>query len=103
MLHSVDLLQLDAPTPHIARHLPWVRDSSAPFIFLVQIMIPGSPPLCLCMAWAAQADPDSPTSASPQLSQSPIDLSLARWAPPLLQPSAGAGAALPASLRRQKV
>ena len=77
-LHSVDLLQLDAPTPHIARYLPWIRDASVPFIFLVQIMIPGTPALCLILAWAAQAAPDSPTSAQPHLSQSPIDLSLAR-------------------------
>ena len=82
-LASVDLLALDAPTPHIARFLPWVKDSAAPFTFLVQIMVPGSTPIALCIAWAAQAPPDSPDSHQ-SMPQAPIDLSLARWAPKTL-------------------
>lgn len=94
-LASVDLLALDAPTPHIARFLPWVKDSTAPFTFLVQIMVPGSTPIALCIAWAAQTPPESPDSHQ-GMSQAPIDLSLARWVLRCMLSGTADGLSLPA-------
>lgn len=77
------------------------RNSKAPFTFVVQLMVPGPPFLSLVMAWAADYDPSKPanmdtpihqTEAHPafspradpdsdsELTQSPFDLCLARYA-----------------------
>ncbi|KAK9814451.1 hypothetical protein WJX72_006118 [[Myrmecia] bisecta] len=56
-LASVDLIILDAPSIGVARHLDSVRKSSAPFTFVVQIMIPGPPYVSLVISWAGSADP----------------------------------------------
>ncbi|KAL0043136.1 hypothetical protein WJX79_010214 [Trebouxia sp. C0005] len=98
-LASVDLVEVEAPTWHIAQHLPAIRDSKAPFTFVVQLMVPGPPFLSLTMAWAADYDPSKPTSSETPQSQtdgsptfsgndadsdselvkSPFDLCLARF------------------------
>ncbi|DBA89089.1 hypothetical protein WJX77_009682 [Trebouxia sp. C0004] len=98
-LASVDLVEVEAPTWHIAQHLPAIRDSKAPFTFVVQLMVPGPPFLSLTMAWAADYDPSKPmssdtpqsqTDGSPvfsgndadsdsELVKSPFDLCLARF------------------------
>jgi len=59
-LQSVDLVETDKPCFHIAQHLPAIRHSSAPFMFVVNIMVPASPPLSLTAAWAASTDPTAP-------------------------------------------
>ncbi|KAL3141693.1 hypothetical protein ABBQ32_004380 [Trebouxia sp. C0010 RCD-2024] len=65
-LASVDLVEVEAPTWHIAEHLPSIRDSKAPFTFVVQLMVPGPPFLSLTMAWAADYDPSKrPATDSP--------------------------------------
>eukprot|EP00891_Asterochloris_glomerata_P006240 jgi/Astpho2/6240/fgenesh1_pg.00088_%23_51_t len=92
-LASVDLVELDAPTLHVAQHLPSIKNSKAPFTFVLQLMVPGPPYLSLTMAWAAEYDPsaalnDAGTPKSPEgpdgesdseLTQSPFDLCLARF------------------------
>jgi hypothetical protein len=57
-LASMDLVETDAPCFHIARFLPSIKHSRAPFTFVVQIMVPQSPPLSLTAAWAADVNPD---------------------------------------------
>ncbi|KDD74041.1 DUF1336 hypothetical protein, partial [Helicosporidium sp. ATCC 50920] len=52
-LVAVDLLKLDEPMPHVARLLPSVQRSQAPFLFVVQLMVPCVPPLSLTCVWAA--------------------------------------------------
>lgn len=81
------------------------RNSKAPFTFVVQLMVPGPPFLSLVMAWAADYDPSKPAhmdtpmhqaegqaafspradpDSDSELTQSPFDLCLARWAPPFV-------------------
>lgn len=55
-LLSVDLLDV-APTFHIARHLPAVLHSRAPFMFVMQVMVPGTPKLSLTTVWSLPYDP----------------------------------------------
>jgi hypothetical protein len=97
-LASVDLVEVDQPTFNIGQHLPAIRDSQAPFTFVVQLMVPGPPYLSLTMAWAADYDPCAMTPShthhlhghgSPrpsghedsdsELKSSPFDLCLARF------------------------
>lgn len=52
----VDLVET-APTYHIAQHLPSVRQSSAPFMFIMQVMVPGKPTLSLTTVWGLPFDP----------------------------------------------
>ncbi|KAK9823769.1 hypothetical protein WJX72_005371 [[Myrmecia] bisecta] len=94
-LASVDLVDTDAPTFHIAQHLPSIRNSKAPFTFVVQLMVPGPPYLSLTMAWAADHDPcmsgkpQTPNTAGSvnstevdsddELGRAPFDLCLARF------------------------
>lgn len=69
-LASVDIVKMRKPCFHIARHLPSIRLSTAPFTFLVNIMVPSTPFLSLVVAWAADdlygsgtpLDKASPTS-----------------------------------------
>lgn len=56
-LASVDLIETDKPCFHIAQHLPAIKFSMSPFSFVVNIMVPASPPLHLCAAWAMDAAP----------------------------------------------
>jgi len=55
-LLSVDLVEV-APTYHIAQHLPSVLNSRAPFMFVMQVMVPGRPTLSLTAVWALPFDP----------------------------------------------
>ncbi len=50
-LVAVDLLRVKSPRKHIAPLLPSMRGSSAPFTFIVNILIPGPPHLCLISMW----------------------------------------------------
>jgi len=52
-LAAVDLLHLDAPCFDVARHLASVRRSPAPFMFVVNLMIPGATPHSVLISWAA--------------------------------------------------
>lgn len=52
-LAAVDLLHLDAPCFDVARHLASVRRSPAPFMFVVNLMIPGATPHSVVISWAA--------------------------------------------------
>jgi len=52
-LAAVDLLHLDAPCFDVARHLASVRRSPAPFMFVVNLMIPGATPHSIVISWAA--------------------------------------------------
>ena len=52
-LAAVDLLDLDAPTFNVARFLPSITHSPAPFLFVVNLMIPGATPLSVVISWAA--------------------------------------------------
>lgn len=52
----VDLVET-APTYHIAQHLPSVRQSSAPFMFIMQVMVPGKPTLSLTSVWGLGFNP----------------------------------------------
>ncbi|KFM23600.1 hypothetical protein F751_2859 [Auxenochlorella protothecoides] len=52
-LVAVDLLELEEPMLHVARHLPSVRNAPAPFLFCVQMMVPCKPPVALVASWAA--------------------------------------------------
>eukprot|EP00884_Botryococcus_braunii_P002944 jgi/Botrbrau1/12650/Bobra.67_1s0016.1 len=56
-LASVDLVDLPKPMLHLAPHLPSVRDSKAPFLFVVQLMVPGPPHQALVISWEADYDP----------------------------------------------
>ncbi|KAK9808352.1 hypothetical protein WJX73_005387 [Symbiochloris irregularis] len=56
-LASADLVQTPKPCHHIARHLASIRDSEAPFTFVVSIIIPGPPHRLLVMAWASNKAP----------------------------------------------
>lgn len=55
-LATVDIVKMRKPCFHIARHLPSIRYSTAPFTFLVNIMVPSTPFLSLVVAWSA-SDP----------------------------------------------
>ncbi|EIE22257.1 DUF1336-domain-containing protein [Coccomyxa subellipsoidea C-169] len=55
-LAAVDLLEMETPTFHIARYLPSLKKSKAPFTFIVNIMVPSAQPFSLVMSWAADAD-----------------------------------------------
>lgn len=52
-LVAVDLLQLEDHMFDVCRHLPSVRQSPAPFLFCVQLMVPCVPPISLVASWAA--------------------------------------------------
>lgn len=52
-LVAVDLVELEEPVFHIAKFLPSVRQSPAPFLFTVQLMVPANPPISLVSTWAA--------------------------------------------------
>ena len=52
-LAAVDLLDLDAPTFNVARSLPSITHSPAPFLFVVNLMIPGATPRSVVISWAA--------------------------------------------------
>ncbi|KAK9791394.1 hypothetical protein WJX73_002054 [Symbiochloris irregularis] len=81
-LASVDLCEVDAACPNIARFLPSIRDSTAPFTFVVQIMIPSNPLLSLTFAWAAThaaSDSFTQSDADHHDVSSAFDLSLARF------------------------
>ena len=58
-LAAVDLLRFKAPRKHVAPLLPSMRASTAPFTFIVNILIPGPPHLSLIMSWAAEYNPDA--------------------------------------------
>jgi len=84
-LMSVDLLKLDRPTPHISQYLNSIKNSTAAFLFVVQIMVPGEPNLGLVMAWGSKDDGHTLENASMNLDDtdsgevdqaSPFDLSL---------------------------
>lgn len=77
-LAATDLLQVDKPTPHIARYLPSLRHSSAPFTFIMQIMF-GHPSLSLTFSWAAPAQEGlmpNPSLSSPSGSSTDGDAPL---------------------------
>ncbi|KAK9836134.1 hypothetical protein WJX81_004188 [Elliptochloris bilobata] len=63
-LASVDLLELDAPTTHLARFLPSLTKSGAAFTFVLQLMVPGPPHRALVIAWAADSDPSTIAEAA---------------------------------------
>jgi hypothetical protein len=63
-LASMDLVETDQPCFNIARFLPAIKHSKAPFTFVVQIMVPQSPPLSLTAAWAADINPAAAGRAS---------------------------------------
>jgi len=50
---AVDLLSLEDHMTDIARLLPSVRGSPAPFLFCVQLMVPCVPPISLVASWAS--------------------------------------------------
>jgi hypothetical protein len=52
-LVAVDLVELEEPVFHIAKFLPSVKQSPAPFLFTVQLMVPANPPISLVSTWAA--------------------------------------------------
>ncbi|KAL4433733.1 hypothetical protein ABPG75_000174 [Micractinium tetrahymenae] len=52
-LVAVDLLQLEDHMFNVCRYLPSVRQSPAPFLFCVQLMVPCVPPISLVATWAA--------------------------------------------------
>jgi hypothetical protein len=58
-LTSANLLEVQ-PTFHIARFLPSIKDSKAPFTFVLQIMVPGKPGISLTFGWSADYDPVAP-------------------------------------------
>eukprot|EP00891_Asterochloris_glomerata_P007511 jgi/Astpho2/7511/Aster-02077 len=55
-LSSANLLEV-APTFHIARYLPSIHESTAPFTFVLQIMVPGKTNISLTFGWSAAYDP----------------------------------------------
>lgn len=56
-LHSADLLDVDEPVWNIARFLPSVKYCQEPFMFIMQLMIPCSPPQSLTITWTAPVNP----------------------------------------------
>lgn len=52
-LAAVDLLDLDAPCFDVARFLPSIASSPSPFLFVVNLMIPGPTPHSVVISWAA--------------------------------------------------
>jgi len=57
-LSAMELVSVSAPTPHIARFLPSIRDSKAPFTFVWQVMVPGRPrDISMVCAWELGYDP----------------------------------------------
>lgn len=55
-LSSANLMEV-APTFHIARFLPSIKDSKAPFTFALQIMVPGKTNVSLTLSWSTDYDP----------------------------------------------
>ncbi|KAL3136999.1 hypothetical protein ABBQ32_006591 [Trebouxia sp. C0010 RCD-2024] len=55
-LSSVNLMEV-APTYHIARFLPSILESKAPFTFALQIMVPGKTNVSLTLSWSTDYDP----------------------------------------------
>lgn len=72
-LAAVDLLRFKAPRKHVAPLLPSMRASTAPFTFIVNILIPGPPHLGLIMSWAAEYNPDAGHGAGQPSSPSAVD------------------------------
>ncbi|KAK9806515.1 hypothetical protein WJX73_005835 [Symbiochloris irregularis] len=56
-LGSVNLINQKRHTFHIARFLPSIRDSPAPFTFVWQIMVPNKQNLAFVLAWQLPYDP----------------------------------------------
>ncbi len=55
-----DLVNMGRPgLQHVARYLPSVRRSSAPFSFVVNLVVPGSPQLNLVITFASDKHPNS--------------------------------------------
>lgn len=68
-LVAVDLLKLDDPVRHVARYLPSVRCSPAPFLFVLQLMVPSSPPVSLSVTWASPVPIGSEVFDEPEAKQ----------------------------------
>lgn len=56
-LYSAELVEVDEPMWHMARFLPSVKYCAAPFMFILQLMVPANPPLSLMMVWTAPLNP----------------------------------------------
>lgn len=56
-LYSAELVEVDEPMWHMARFLPSVKYCAAPFMFILQLMVPANPPISLTMVWTAPLNP----------------------------------------------
>ncbi|KAI3426288.1 hypothetical protein D9Q98_008661 [Chlorella vulgaris] len=56
-LYSAELVEVDEPMWHMARYLPSVKYCAAPFMFILQLMVPANPPLSLTMVWTSPLNP----------------------------------------------
>ena len=81
-LIAVDLVKLDQPTQHIARHLPSIQNSPSAFSFVVQIMVPGPPHLALVLTWGSRDDSHSLDSTSISLEDGDISTEAEHELPP---------------------
>eukprot|EP00210_Caulerpa_lentillifera_P004654 g4439.t1 len=74
-LHSVDLVKVKQPTPHIARFLNSVQQCPSAFAFVLQIMVPGPPDLALVITWRSKDEgPGLESSSSLNLEQQQADV-----------------------------
>ena len=57
-LSAMELVSVPRPTPHIARFIPSIRDSTAAFTFVWQVLVPGRPlDISMVCAWELNYDP----------------------------------------------
>ncbi|KAL0033215.1 hypothetical protein WJX79_009992 [Trebouxia sp. C0005] len=69
-LSSANLMEV-APTFHIARFLPSITQSKAPFTFALQIMVPGRTNVSLTLSWSTDYDPISTAEQPGAVKQGP--------------------------------
>jgi len=80
---SMDMVTHDKPIEHIARFLPSIRRSDAPFSFVVNLIVPGTPVLFIVFTFASDTHPDDlgppPDPASKGHRWTPFDFILHRF------------------------
>ncbi|MEW5301210.1 MAG: hypothetical protein WDW36_004084 [Sanguina aurantia] len=59
ILASMDMVELPGPVEHVARFIPAVRQSGAPFSLIIHLIIPGTPMLGIVATYVNEQHPDS--------------------------------------------